>query len=65
MSHIIIPGQPERRNELSPDVLLVLLENLLAAQVQPAPPVEERPKRKIGFRVPVPKVEEENGRLAL
>ena len=61
MSHIIIPGQPERRNELSPDVLLVLLENLLAAQVQSAPPVEERPKRRIGFRVPTPKVEEENG----
>ena len=65
MSHIIIPGQPERRNELSPDVLLVLLENLLAAQVQPAPLVEEKPKRRIGFRVSTPKVEEENGRLAL
>ena len=65
MSHIIIPGQPERRNELSPDVLLVLLESLLAAQVSPLPPVEERPKRRIGFRVPTPKVEEEDGRLAL
>ena len=68
MSHIIIPGQPVQtndRNDLSPDLLLVLLESLLAAQVQPAPPVEEKPKRRIGFRVPTPEVEEENGRLTL
>jgi len=68
MSHIIIPGQPVQtnsRNELSPDLLLVLLESLLAAQVHPAPLVEERPKRRIGFRVPTPEVEEGNGRLAL
>ena len=68
MSHIIIPGQPVQtngRNELNPDLLLVLLESLLAAQIQPALPVEERPKRRIGFRVPTPEVEEENGRLAV
>jgi hypothetical protein len=68
MSHIIIPGQPVQtnsRNELNPEVLLLLLESLLGAQVQPALSVEEKPRRKIGFQVPTPEVEEENGRLAL
>jgi len=68
MPHIILPGnlnQTAQRNELSPEILLVLLESLFAAQAQNAQATQERPKRRIGFRVPTPKVEEENGRLTL
>jgi len=67
MSHIIIPGQPERQNELGPDLLLVLLESLLAAQAQGVPQLveQEKPKRRIGFRVPSLIVEEEDVKLAV